>query len=238
MKQKADERINDRYKLWFDLTVLSLVHGLLLPVWVILWTAIPLLIWLDDRGPVFYRQKRVGKDGRIFTVLKFRTMVLDAELQGPAWTTHEDPRVTRVGRLLRRTALDELPEVLNIWKGDMSLVGPRALDVEEQQSLEGLIEGFEERLRIRPGLTGLAQVYDPRDDAHDKFHYDIEYIRRMHPLLDVKLMLISVRNTLMAKWDRRQGKPTPGGEGPGSLPMVDRQNETPDRADVNTGVER
>ena len=133
-------------------------------------------------------------------------MVMDAESKGPAWTTEGDPRVTPVGRILRRTALDELPEVLNIWKREMSLVGPRALDVVEQRSLEKLIDGFENRLQVRPGLTGLAQIYDTRDDAHDKFRYDLEYLLRMSPWLDLKLLILSVRNTLGVKWDRRSGK--------------------------------
>ena len=202
----AHQPARDGYKSWFDLTVLVLAHILLLPLWFLLWTIIPILILLGDRGPVFYKQDRVGKGGRIFTVFKFRTMVPDAEDKGAAWTMEQDPRVTKVGKLLRRTALDELPEVLNIWKGDMSLVGPRALDVEEQRSLERLISGFEDRLQVRPGLTGLAQIYDPKDDAHEKFHYDLEYLQRMSPWLDIKLLILSVRNTLGVKWDRRSGK--------------------------------
>lgn len=204
----ADKLGRDSYKRWFDLIILGLAHALALPIWVLLWTFIPLLIWLGDRGPVFYKQKRVGRGGRVFTVLKFRTMVLDAERQGPAWTTAGDSRVTRVGRLLRRTALDELPEILNIWRGEMSLVGPRALDVEEEAALERQIPGFAARLQVLPGLTGLAQVYDPTDDALDKFRYDQEYLRRMGPWLDLKLLVISLRNTLVARWDRRSGKPT------------------------------
>ena len=186
--------------------MLVLAHILLLPLWLLLWTIIPIIIRLGDRGPVFYKQDRVGKGGHIFTVFKFRTMVPDADGKSAAWTMDQDPRVTRVGKLLRRTALDELPEVLNIWKGDMSLVGPRPLDVQEQKSLEKLIDGFEDRLQVRPGLTGLAQIYDPKDDAHDKFHYDLEYLQRMSPWLDVKLLILSVRNTLSVKWDRRSGK--------------------------------
>jgi len=112
------------YKRGFDLTILVIAHCLLLPLWLILWTAIPLIIWLGDRGPVFYKQKRVGRDGDVFTILKFRTMVPEADRMGPSWTTVGDPRVTRAGRILRRTALDELPEILSIWKGEMSLVGP------------------------------------------------------------------------------------------------------------------
>ncbi|MCI0440781.1 MAG: sugar transferase [Chloroflexi bacterium] len=180
---------------------------LLLPVWIALWMLIPALIWLEDRGPVFYRQLRVGKDGKTFTLLKFRTMVPNAELLGPVWTSEDDPRITGVGKILRRTGLDELPEVLSIFKGDMSLVGPRPLPAREQWALEGQVPGFEQRLKVRPGLTGLAQVADPFDDPHVKLTYDLEYIRSMSPWLDIKLLLLSVRNTFAAKWDRRGGKP-------------------------------
>ena len=198
--------VKDSYKRWFDLSVLVLSHLLFLPLWVLLWTVIPLLIWLEDRGPVFYRQQRMGKDRRPFNIVKFRTMVIDAEELGPAWTMENDPRITRVGRILRRTALDELPEILSIWQGKMSFVGPRALDWDEQIYLEELVPGFEQRLQIRPGLTGLAQVYDKTDDPHEKYRYDMDYLKKLGPLLDVRLLLISVRNTLIARWDRRSGK--------------------------------
>jgi lipopolysaccharide/colanic/teichoic acid biosynthesis glycosyltransferase len=195
-----------RYKRPFDLSILVASHVLLAPIFLFLWVVVPLLVWLEDRGPVFYGQNRKGKDGRIFTVLKFRTMVKDAERRGPVWTTEGDPRVTRVGKLLRRTALDELPELTSIWKGDMSFVGPRALDASEHEMLEGQIAGFEKRLRVSPGLTGLAQVYDREDAGEAKLQYDLDYISRMNPFLDMKLMLLSVRNTLLGKWDRRRGK--------------------------------
>lgn len=194
------------YKRGFDLTVLVLAHLILWPLWLLLWVSIPLLVWLGDRGPVFYSQQRVGKNGQLFTVRKFRTMVLDADRKGPAWTTEGDPRVTSVGRILRRTGLDELPEILSIWKGDMSLVGPRALDVEEQSQIERNNPDFARRLCVLPGLTGLAQIYDHTDDAEDKFRYDLEYLHRMSPWLDVKLLFLSVRNTLTIRWDRRSGK--------------------------------
>ena len=195
-----------RYKRSYDITVLLLAHLLLLPLWILLWVAIPIAIWLGDHGPVFYRQKRSGTNGQVITILKFRTMTPEADRIGPAWTTESDPRVTPIGRILRRTALDELPELLSIWKGDMSLVGPRALDVEEHQTLEQQIEGFADRLMVRPGLTGLAQVYDRRDDALDKFSYDIRYLESMSPWLDTKLIILSVLNTMSARWDQRAGK--------------------------------
>ena len=201
---------SDSYKRTFDLTILVVAHLLLLPIFLLLWIVIPVMIWLGDRGPVFYRQQRIGKHGEVFTMLKFRSMVLGADQSGPHWTTQGDPRVTRVGRLLRRTALDELPEILNIWKGNMSLVGPRALDVAEHAELELEISGFRKRLEVVPGLTGLAQVYDRNDISRDKLHYDLEYLRRMSPALDTRLLFQSVWNTLAARWDRRGGKPTTG----------------------------
>ena len=206
-EQQPAGRPREGYKAWFDLGILVAVHVLLLPILVVLWTVIPLLIWLGDRGPIFYKQQRVGKHGRVFTIRKFRTMVMDAQLKGPAWTTQGDLRVTRIGKILRPTALDELPEVLNIWNRDMSLVGPRALVVEEQRDLEERIPGFSQRLMVLPGLTGLAQVFDRDDEANDKFRYDLEYLKCMSPWLDLRLLARSVWNTLGARWDRRGGKP-------------------------------
>jgi lipopolysaccharide/colanic/teichoic acid biosynthesis glycosyltransferase len=133
-------------------------------------------------------------------------MVADADKQGPAWTTENDLRITRVGRILRRTALDELPEVLSIWKGHMSFVGPRALDLNEHHTLNELIPGFSDRLKVRPGLTGLAQIFDKNDDPHQKYRYDMEYLQRLSPFLDTRLLVHSVWNTLIARWDHRSGK--------------------------------
>ena len=204
---RQDSSVNNPgYKTWFDIAVLSVAHVVLLPLWVLLWTMIPLGIWLADRGPVFYRQKRVGKDGQVFTILKFRTMIPDADKFGPAWTTEGDPRITPVGRILRRTALDELPGVISIWRGHMSFVGPRALDRDEQRCLEELIPGFEKRLKVKPGLTGLAQVYDKNDDPHEKFRFDMEYLEQRSLVLDSRLLLLSVWNTIIARWDHRSGK--------------------------------
>ena len=196
----------DGYKSWLDLSLLVLAHLFLLPIWIILWTVIPLSIWLGDRGPVFYKQQRMGKNGKPFNVIKFRTMIVDAENQGPAWTTVNDPRITTVGRILRRTALDELPEIISIWQGKMSFVGPRALDLTEYRSLEELMPGFERRLQVRPGLTGLAQIYNKSDDPNEKYRYDMEYLQNLSPFLDARLIMMSVWNTLIARWDQRSGK--------------------------------
>ena len=118
--------VNDNYKRPFDLLILLGTHILLSPVLVMLWIIIPIAIWLEDRGPVFYMQERVGKNGKIFRLYKFRSMVVDAEnITGAVWATKNDPRITQVGNFLRKRALDELPQTLNMWVGDLSLVGPR-----------------------------------------------------------------------------------------------------------------
>ena len=202
----AERTREPRYKRPVDLTILLLAHVVLLPIWAFLWVFIPFIIWLEDRGPVFYRHQRMGKDRKIFTVRKFRTMVNNADLLGPAWSTEDDPRLTKVGAVLRKAALDEIPGILSIWTGNLSLVGPRALNVEEQCLLERQIPGFEKRLIVRPGLTGLAQVYNRSDEAESKLKYDLQYIERMNIWLDTRLILLSVLNTLLGKWDRRTGK--------------------------------
>ena len=206
MDSDTDKNVKGAYKSWFDILVLVSSGVLLLPMWILLWTAISLAIWLGDRGPVYYRQRRMGKDGKPFNLIKFRTMVVNAEDQGPRWTTANDPRVTRMGQILRRTALDELPELINIAQGNMSFVGPRALELDEHRSLEELIPGFEQRLKVRPGLTGLAQVYDKEDDPYEKYRYDMEYLERLSPFLDARLILRSIWNTIISGWDRRSGK--------------------------------
>lgn len=171
-----------------------------------LWVLFALLILLEDGRPIFYKQKRAGKDRKEFNVFKFRTMIKNADEKGPPWTNENDPRVTKIGKILRKTALDELPSLLSILKGDMSFVGPRALAFEEQKFLEEKIPGFEKRLAIRPGLTGLAQVFNPDDDPYLKLKYDLEYIEKMSFWLDIKLILLSFWNTFTARWDRREGK--------------------------------
>jgi lipopolysaccharide/colanic/teichoic acid biosynthesis glycosyltransferase len=195
------------YKRPLDLVILASAHLFLAPLWALLWAVIPLAIWLQDQGPIFFRQQRVGRNGRIFTVLKFRTMIPDAEKHtGAVWSINNDPRITPVGRILRWTALDELPQLLNIWKGEMSLVGPRAERPEFHEQFAREIPGFDQRLQVRPGLTGLAQVKGVYDLAPaEKLRYDLEYIQKMGLWLDVKLILLSIRNTLLAKWDRPQG---------------------------------
>ena len=180
-----------------------------------LWPLIAALIKIDSPGPVFYGQPRVGERGRTFMVLKFRSMIADAERHvGPKQAGEDDPRITRVGRVLRATAMDELPQLWNIFRGDMSFVGPRALRPEEiDADAVGLpvslqaIPGFAERSAVPPGLTGIAQIYAPRDiSRRQKFRFDRLYIRRRSFLLDVRLILLSFWITMRGTWEARAKK--------------------------------
>lgn len=214
-------------KRWFDLAVSGV--GLLgsLPLWGI----IALAIKWEDGGPVLFRDLRVGQGGELFTALKFRTMVPDADrLFGPRQASEDDPRVTRVGRWLRATAMDELPQLWNIFRGEMSFVGPRALRPGEievrsakfnvQRSMckvQGLmaeavtpleqIPGYWQRHVVPPGLTGIAQIFADRDiPSHQKFRYDLLYIRRRSFWLDVRLVALSFWVTFRGRWEVRGTK--------------------------------
>ena len=193
-RAKKSGVIRDGYKRPFDLTIVILAHLLLFPLFLVLWVGIPLAIWLGDRGPVLYLQERVGRSGRRFDVIKFRTMILDAESQtGPIWAAEHDSRTTRVGSILRILHLDELPQVINILKGEMSLVGPRPERPELAERISRDVPGFSERVRVRPGVAGLAQVRGTAQTRpRDKLRYDNLYIETLSPWMDVKLLFLSV----------------------------------------------
>ena len=182
-----------------------------LPLWILFAAAVK----SEDGGPVFFSQERVGLNGRIFRARKFRSMIPDAEAgTGPVQASAHDPRITRVGRLLRATAMDELPQLWNIFIGDMSFVGPRPLrpgevDVMGDGQVVALhdIRGYADRHRVRPGLTGLAQVYAPRDlPRAAKFRLDRLYLKRAGVCLDLKLLLLSFWITGRGKWEQRDSK--------------------------------
>jgi len=196
------------YKRPLDLAILISAHIILFPLWLLLWIIIPLLIWLEDRGPVFYAQERVGRNGKIFKAYKFRSMVPDAEKKtGAVWATENDPRVTKVGRILRATAMDELPQVWNIFKGDMSFVGPRAERPELVEKFAQTINDYRKRFEVRPGLTGVAQVYGKYDTPpRNKLRYELLYVKNQSLFLDIKLIFLSVWITLKGKWESRQKK--------------------------------
>jgi lipopolysaccharide/colanic/teichoic acid biosynthesis glycosyltransferase len=180
-----------------------------------LWAVFAALIRLEDGGPIFFRQDRVGLGGRPFDALKFRSMRPDAEaLTGAIQASEDDPRVTRIGRFMRATAMDELPQLWNILRGDMSFVGPRALRPGEiEAGADGRltrleeVPGFEHRIKVRPGLTGLAQVYAPRDvPRRQKFRYDRLYVNRRTWCLDLRLILLSFWISVLGTWEARGRK--------------------------------
>lgn len=161
-------------------------------------------IKLDSKGPVFFKQERSGLNGKEFLVYKFRSMVSDAEAKtGPVWSTKDDPRITRVGKLIRKVRIDELPQMINVLKGEMSLVGPRPERPYFVDMLSKEIPYYKRRLKVRPGVTGWAQVkhkYDESiEDVKMKLNYDLFYIENMSLRLDIKIIFRTVFVVLFGK---------------------------------------
>ena len=176
-----------------------IVAGAMLIVTSPFFLLIAFLIWNTDRGPVFYTQNRLTKDGKVFRIYKFRTMIVDAEKKsGPVKAGEKDPRILPVGRFLRATRMDELPQLLNIIKGDMSLVGPRPERPELAQVITKNIPEFDYRLKVKAGLTGYAQVHGRYcTTSYDKLKLDLTYIRNYSIWLDLKLILMTPKVLLM-----------------------------------------
>ncbi len=182
-------------KRFLDIVLSALAIGVLSPVFLV--TAIA--IKAEDGGSVFFRQKRVTRDGRIFTILKFRSMHEDAEKYGAQLTVDNDPRITKVGHFIRRCRIDELPQLINIIRGDMSIVGPRPERIENYELYEKEIPEFKYRTKVKAGLTGYAQVYGKYNTtAYDKLRLDLMYIENYSIILDIKLVLMTFR-TLFQK---------------------------------------
>jgi len=179
----------EKFKRFMDICLSAL--GLMITSPVLIFTAI--LIKLTSQGPVIYKQKRVGRRGEIFEIYKLRTMCVDAEKNtGAIWAKKNDSRVTTVGRLLRKAHIDEIPQLLNVIKGEMSIVGPRPERPEMVRDFQELIRDYGKRLQIKPGITGLAQVWHKYDetieDVKKKVKYDLLYIKRMCLLTDLRIM--------------------------------------------------
>ncbi len=174
-------------KRFFDIVLCVIAAVVFSPLMLIIAAAIK----LEDHGPVFYKQARVTRDGKVFDILKFRSMVEDAE-QRPA--TDDDDRITKVGHVIRATRVDELPQLFNIIKGDMSIVGPRPERIEHVKAYTEAIPEFEFRSKVKGGLTGFAQIYGKYNtSAYDKIKLDLMYIENYTFLLDVKLVLMTIR---------------------------------------------
>lgn len=189
-----------KVKRLLDVAVAALVLLLVLP----LMGLIAVLIRLDSRGPVLFRQERLGRFRKGFQCLKFRTMVEGAERQtGPVWSSPDDPRITKVGKWLRRLRLDELPQLINVLKGDMSLIGPRPIRAHFAEQLVGQIPLYELRFALRPGLTGWAQVNHAYADSHEsqieKFEYELFYIQNASLLLDAMILVMTLRTVFLKK---------------------------------------
>lgn len=158
---------------------------------------ISLAVGLTSRGPILFRQERVGREGKEFTILKFRTMRTNED-SDRTWAVAHDPRVTKVGRLLRRTSLDELPQLLNVIKGDMSLIGPRPERPFFVQAFKEQVASYDYRLRVLPGITGWAQVHGLRGDTSidERIQFDIYYIEHRTLWLDVRILARTVGHVL------------------------------------------
>lgn len=150
-------------------------------------------IKLESPGPVFYKQERVGLNGKLFSIIKLRSMRTDAEKNGPQWAAKNDPRVTRVGKFIRKTRIDEIPQLINVLRGDMSLIGPRPERPMFTEQFEKEIPGFKKRLWVKPGLTGWAQVNGGYEATPaEKFEMDMYYIHRQSFRLDMEILLRTV----------------------------------------------
>jgi len=193
----------DKFKRGFDVLVASL--GLIVSLPVLLFASV--LIKINSPGPVFFSQARVGRRGKIFTMWKLRTMIYNAESEtGPVWALENDPRVTAVGRFLRKSRIDEIPQLVNVLKGEMSIIGPRPERPEFVNGLSSEISDYRKRLRVKPGITGLAQIRQSYDstllDVRRKVRWDLLYIRRMCFLTDLRILLWTISVVLTGKGAR------------------------------------
>jgi sugar transferase (PEP-CTERM system associated) len=167
---------------------------------------ISVLIKIDSRGPIFFKQERVGKGGKIFKLLKFRSMIENAEANGPVWAEQDDKRVTRVGRWMRKWRFDEIPQMFNVLKGDMSFVGPRPERPYFVKQLREEIPFYGQRLSVKPGVTGWAQIKyrygASKEDALEKLKYDLYYIKNLSPFLDLLIIFETIKVVLFGKGAR------------------------------------
>jgi len=190
--ESLQRKVYNRLKRILDILIAFTTIIILFPLGIML----SLAIKVSSKGPVFFIQNRIGKNHKPFPMIKFRTMVTGAEEKGPQWADKEDPRVTVVGRFLRKTRLDELPQFLNVLKGDMSIVGPRPERDYFIKELEKKLPFYSLRFSVKPGLTGWAQVYygyaASEQEGGEKWEYDLYYIKNMSGFLDLKILLKTI----------------------------------------------
>ncbi len=191
--KKFYEKIKRVFDILFSLSLLIL-SAPFIPL-------VALLVKIDSNGPIFFTQTRTGRDGKNFKAIKFRTMVENAEISGPQWAVKNDTRVTKVGKFLRKTRIDEIPQLFNVLRGEMSIIGPRPERPEFIDQLQNDIPFYKERLLIRPGLTGWAQVVGPayggsKEESLEKLQYDLYYIKNRSIALDLSIILKTIRTVL------------------------------------------
>ncbi len=189
-----------KVKRLMDVTISFIILAAFSPAWLFVAVAIK----INSRGPVLYKQQRVGKDGKEFTIYKFRSMVQDAEsLSGPKWAEKADPRITLVGNLIRRARIDEVPQFYNVLMGDMSLIGPRPERPFFVEQLKKQIPFYSRRLKVKPGITGWAQIkggYDTSvENVKQKLQYDLFYLENMSLRMDLKILINTIYVMLMGK---------------------------------------
>lgn len=193
LENKLEHSITRLIKRIFDFCIAILLSPLVLLICVI----IAILIKLDSDGPVLFKQERVGEKGKIFEVIKFRSMYKDSEKDGPKFAEEDDPRITRIGHILRRFHLDELPQLWNVLKGDMSLIGPRPEQVQFVKEFEKKIPHYNLRHLVKPGITGWAQVHYGYavglEETYEKLEYDLYYIKNLSIWLDIVILLKTLR---------------------------------------------
>ncbi|EJR93398.1 exopolysaccharide biosynthesis polyprenyl glycosylphosphotransferase [Bacillus cereus VD196] len=183
----------------FDICFSIILFILTIPIMLI----VAILIKIDSKGSILYTQERVGKDGKLFKLLKFRSMIDEAEKDGAKWAEKDDPRITRVGKIIRKTRIDELPQLFNVIQGDMSIIGPRPERMIFTEKFEKDHPGFKERLVIKPGLTGWAQVNGGYDlSPVKKLNLDLYYIENLSFKLEMKILLKTIYIVITGKGSR------------------------------------
>jgi exopolysaccharide biosynthesis polyprenyl glycosylphosphotransferase len=212
-----------------DFCVAAFSLLLMLPICVLAAVAIK----VTSKGPVFYRQVRMGLNGEYFKVIKFRTMYMDAERDGAVWAERYDARITRVGRFLRASRIDEIPQLVNVLRGQMSLVGPRPERPEFVETLSGSIPFYEERLLIPPGITGWAQIRYPYAAsvaaARAKLQYDLYYIKHTSLLMDVSILIRTFKTIIVGL--RHSEEPRPDRVSGSNLTVLGASDETTSKTD-------
>ncbi len=192
--------LDSKLKRFLDILTSSTILALFSPAWLL----VSLMIKFDSRGPVIYRQRRIGLHGKPFTLYKFRSMIHNAEkMTGPVWAKRNDRRITRVGRLIRKLGIDEIPNLVNVLRGDMSLIGPRPERPYFVNQFRHRIHYYTQRLDVRPGITGLAQIYHKYDetieDVRKKLEFDLYYISNYSAFMDLKIALMTLYIITMGK---------------------------------------